>query len=66
MDKTKKCPKCGSEKIDNGYLGNSAIMVGYLSDVNRKLISRRSKVIAYVCSDCGYTELYTKLDEKMW
>jgi len=66
MEETKKCPKCNSDKIDNGNLGNSAIMVGYLSDVNKKLFNRRSKVIAYVCSACGYIELYTHIEEKMW
>ncbi|MCB9823457.1 hypothetical protein H6802_00640 [Candidatus Nomurabacteria bacterium] len=61
-----KCPKCSSEKIDHGNLGNSAIITGYLSDVNKKMINLRSKVVAYVCQDCGYTELFTDLKKKNW
>jgi predicted nucleic-acid-binding Zn-ribbon protein len=56
----KKCPKCNSNDIDEGDLrGVDVGSISYYRPRNKKLFKIMPNVTAYVCRNCGYTELYT-------
>ena len=67
--KNGKCPKCASLKIiPDVSIGQvvpnmhaeSTLSIKYSDVWNRK------SVAAYVCGDCGYTELYAENPQLMW
>ena len=72
--KNGQCPKCESQKIipaasvgqvvPTGPMGpmgaDSTLFIKYSDVWNRK------SVAAYVCGDCGYTELYVEKPQGMW
>lgn len=47
-----QCPKCNSNNIKKGALGNGFKFVQMFSYDN--LRNKPSKIISYYCSDCGY------------
>ncbi len=54
-----KCPKCGSEDIDLGYV-QSAGTIGYKSDKHKILVNSNTR--SYCCMACGYVETYVDQD----
>ncbi len=66
MKKSKKCPKCGCMEIIEGVKpvdnGNSQFEMAVAVFRNPGALffkgKQQSLVTAYVCSECGYTELY--------
>jgi predicted nucleic-acid-binding Zn-ribbon protein len=56
-----KCPKCGSSHIDDGDLRGleEPENISYYHSRNKKFLKGMAGVRAFVCKDCGYTELYT-------
>jgi len=70
MKKTKQCPKCKSKKIlegarviDKASKGGPALDLELAVNKNpgARLFKgeERFRIRAWVCSDCGYTEMYT-------
>jgi len=58
-----KCPKCGSNNIDEGKLaGGGSLYLEYLSKKSKLLNKKGCSTKAYICLRCGYIELYA--DEK--
>ena len=49
------CSKCGSKNIEKGIIrGQKA--VGFAGE-HKKVLAGDSKILAFVCLDCGYLEL---------
>ncbi|HNB52081.1 MAG TPA: hypothetical protein PK530_09070 [Anaerolineales bacterium] len=68
MKKTGKCPKCESRNIlgnvpidDNTYGGILPLSIRILKKPKALLFQKPVKrtLVAWICTDCGYTELYT-------
>ena len=70
MKKTKQCPKCKSKKIligarviDKASKGGPALDLELAVNKNpgARLFKgeERFRILAWVCADCDYTELYT-------
>lgn len=68
MKRTNKCPKCGSADIiadaravDRGHLNaQNELIVATFRSPNAFLFKGQAStaVSAWVCTDCGYVELY--------
>ena len=66
--KDKKCSKCGSSNVipgvpiaDHAHGGGILPWTAYISEKPNTLFSktRYFKIRAWICGECGYTELYT-------
>lgn len=55
-NKMSKCPKCGSEEIDSGWI-LSAGKIAYKSDKKNYPFSG-GNVRSYACKNCGYVESF--------
>lgn len=69
------CPRCGASRIierasviDNGLAGNDDTYVRVGPKLGSKFSksSHDEKLLARVCGDCGYTELYAQNPQVLW
>jgi len=58
---TKKCPKCGSENIDEGSIGGAVF--GYKSHKQGLFSEPVKDFEATLCLDCGYVDFYINVDK---
>jgi len=76
MKNSRKCIKCGSDKIiadirvvDHGYYDTKHdLAVEIQKNPGAKIIKRYLKgpLHAWICGDCGYTELYADNAAELW
>lgn len=56
MTKTKVCPKCENEMIQGNFTGPQ---VNWENEEDQKFLKEKGRrIIAYVCTKCGYLESY--------
>ncbi len=58
-----KCTKCGSSRIDKGYLTtvNDPSTVAHRSK-RKKWLRFPTLITSYVCLECGYTEVNSDIE----
>ena len=65
MKKSKKCIKCGSEKItyaDRILSGGGFAGGEYIGTETKVFGGMKHRFVAYICDECGYSELYLVKD----
>ena len=61
-DEAPKCPKCGHNEFDQGYLSSDG-QIGYYSYNKKGFLAKMINCTAYPCMECGYVQLYVVPDE---
>lgn len=63
------CPKCNSQSLikniripDNTYRGSAILSISFIVEKMGWFSNRsvRGEIRAWICGNCGYTELYTE------
>ncbi|MEM0360120.1 MAG: hypothetical protein QXK06_02145 [Candidatus Diapherotrites archaeon] len=60
-----KCPKCGSTRIDSGYVSPTVMPPKYFSSKKKTPVFALNlpMVTAHLCLDCGYLEFYADTEK---